>query len=80
MQTGVFCMHSCAMWLFFPYFQAVFFNEMFSSMRFEVFPFLSWVIVHDAVDHREVCSAAAFLLTDFTNTFLRLGAACSILK
>lgn len=52
MQIGVFCMHLCAMLLFFPYFQAVSFNGIFSCMRFEVLHFVRWVNVHDAVCHR----------------------------
>lgn len=70
MQIGVFCIHLCVMLLFFPYFQAVYFNGMFSCMRFEVFQFPSWVNVHAAADHREVCSAAAFLLVDFIHLFI----------
>lgn len=70
MHIGVFCIHLCVMLLFFPHFQAVYFNCMLSCMRFEVFHFPSWGNVHDAVDHREVCSAAAFLLTDFINLFI----------
>lgn len=67
MQIGVFCIHLCVMLLFFPYIQAVYFNGMFSCMRFEVFHFPSCVNVHDAVGYREVCSAAIFLPVDFIN-------------
>lgn len=80
MQIGVFCIHLRVMSLFFPHFQAVSFNGMFSCMMSEVFHFPSWVKVHDAVGHREVCSAAALLLIDFINLFLRAGAAGLILK